>query len=143
MSFLNTEQVYSLSGISAGSGNIWLNAQPSFNQIRNSGGIVNIAGPVLVKSVLVLPASGRWTDASTSGVVLAVNHATSGQFAQLSGQELFRYDAASHSGLDNGNVTYVPPSVMGIDFIARSGVVTLNSGTHVYDIIVLYANAQA
>lgn len=143
MSFLNTEQTYSLSGIAAGSGNIWLNANPSFNQIRNSGGIVNIVAPILVKDILIVPASGQYTAASASGVVLAVNHATSGQFAQLSGQELFRFDGASHSGLGTGNLTAVPPSLNKLDFLARSGIVTLNSGTHVYDIIVLYANAQA
>lgn len=137
--FLNTEQVYSTSGVS----NVWIASNPAFNQIRNSGGIVNVGGPVIVRDIIVQPASGRWADASTSGVVLAVNHATSGMFAQLSGQELFRYDAGALSGLGTGNTTFVPDSPRGMNFIARSGIVTLNSGTHVYDIIVTYGSPQA
>lgn len=136
--FLNTEQVYSTSGAA----NSWLAANPSYSQIRNSGGIVVVSGTILVKDIIVQPASGRWADASTSGVVLAVNHATSGMFAQLSGEELFRYDATGQSGLGTGNTTFVPVTPHNIDFIARSGIVTLNSGTHVYDIIVLYAVPQ-
>ena len=136
--FQNTEQVYSTSGVS----NTWLAANPAFDQIRNSGGIVNVSGRLLIKDIIVQPASGRWADASTSGVVLAVNHATSGMFAQLSGQQLFRYDAGAQSGLATGNTTFVPGSPRGMNFIARSGIVTLNSGTHVYDIIVTYATPQ-
>ena len=138
-SFVNTEQVYSTSGVTG----TWLASQPAFNHIRNSGGIVNIAGPILVKSILVVPASGRYQEASVSGNVLAVTHGTSGMFAQLSGQELFRFDGGAHSGLGTGNNVAIPEAPgHGLDFIARSGLVTLNSGLHIYDIIVTYANTQ-
>lgn len=137
---LTTENTFDLSG---STGVTYLQPIIGSDQIRNSGGIVNIAGPVIVKNITVIPASGRWQDVSTSGVVLAVNHATSGQFAQLSGQELFRYDGAAHSGLANANHVFVPPVLPNIDFLARSGVVTLNSGTHVYDIIVTYIGRRA
>lgn len=134
MTFQNTEQVFSYSGVTG----IWLNPLPATTLVRNSGGIVNIAGPALIHSILVVPASGRYQDASSSGVVLAVQHATSGMFAQLSGQELFRYDGVSQSGLGTANQVATFGPLVGLDFLARSGVVTLNSGTHVYDIIVTY-----
>lgn len=130
----NTEFAYRYSGVTGD----WVQPRAGIDQIRNSGGIVNIAGPVIVHSILIAPASGRYDATSSSGVVLAVNHATSGQFAQLSGQELFRFDAGSHSGLGTGNLTATPPSLVGLNFLARSGVVTLNSGTHIFDIIVTY-----
>lgn len=130
---VTTENVYSFSGAT---GDEWLQPTVASDQIRNSGGIVNIAGPVIVRYIGVVPASGRSDTPSLSGVVLAVNHATSGMFAQLSGQELFRLDGAAHSGLGTANLTVRYDLYP--DFYARSGVVTLNSGTHTHDIIVTY-----
>ena len=138
MAFLNTEFTFSSSGVS----NLWLASNIAFNAIRNSGGIVNIAGPVIVKSIYVVPASGQGDAPSLSGVHIAVNHATSGMVFPLSGQGIFYFQSDAQSGLATGNLTPVPDGVFGIDFLARSGVATVNSGTHVFDLIVLTAAPQ-
>ena len=140
MSF-TTEQVFTYSGAAA-SGRTFFTAPYSDNLIRNSGGIVNITGPVLVRTIEFLPASGRYTDATLSGIVLSVIHSTSGMFTPLSGEVLFFEDLEAHSGLADGNVVHRPVSNV-TNHIARSGVTTLNSGTHIFDIIVRYTNFVA
>jgi hypothetical protein len=107
---------------------------PGTSGIRNSGGIVNIAGPVIVKDIYAIALSGNI--ASASGVRLSVNVGTSGAFSGA-GPLLFYADLTGQSGLAPGNVTFVPPWVL-VEQLALSGVVTVNSGTHLYDLIVTY-----
>lgn len=121
MSFFNTELFAATSGI------------------RNSGGIVNVAGPIFCKTIMVVPASGQSTAPSYSGAVLAVTHATSGMFAQLSGQELFRFDGGAHSGLGTGNLAAGRWDLLNVNTWCPSGIVTLNSGLHTLDLIVTFA----
>ncbi len=139
--FINTEQTYSISGVNA----VWVAADPVFSSVRNSGGIVSVAGPVMVKNIYLLYASGQSTAASESGLVITVNNATSGMAAVLSGADtLFNYAPGAQSGLVNG-LALVPMSTpLGpMDFICRSGLVTNNAGTHVFDLVVTYASRQA
>jgi hypothetical protein len=140
-SFLNTEQTYSNSGTAG----LWLTANTAFSSVRNSGGVVSVPGPVLVKSIYVVYASGQSTAPSESGMIITVNNAISGMAAVLSGADtLYNYAPGAQSGLVNG-LALVPLSTpLGpMDFLCRSGLVTNNAGTHVFDLIVTYSLKQA
>lgn len=141
MSFLNTEQTFSNSG-TAGT---WIARELYFSSVRNSGGIVNIAGPAIIGHIIPQTASGQGSAVSASGVQLRVLHATSGLIIQSSGLDtLYNFEGGTSSGLTTtGTTSFVPPTLMNLNFLARSGVVVYNNGTHLFDLVVTYAVKQA
>jgi hypothetical protein len=141
--FLNTEQVYSTSGASA----IWLAANPALTLSRNSGGMLNVAGPIIIKSIYATVVSG-FTGAGNSGALLVASHAVSGATSgggATVGQVLYYYYGGGVA-ISGGVQTAQPPVLTGLDFIARSGLSTYVSnsgGTNAYHLNVLYAASQA
>ena len=140
MSF-TTEQVFTYSGAAA-SGRTFFHGRFADNVTRNSGGIVNIAGPIIVRSIILSYHSGQGQAASLSGNVITVNAATSGMVDVLSGQSLYYFAPGAQSGLVDA-MSYLPRSLENVDYIARSGVATTNSGTRVLTLTIHYTNFVA
>lgn len=136
-----TEQTFTYSG-GATSGKTFFNAEFADNVTRNSGGIVNIAGPVIVRNIILSYHSGQGQAASLSGNVITVNAATSGMVDVLSGQSLFYYSPGAQSGLVDA-MSHLPDPLLGLNYLARSGVATTNSGTRVLTLTVHYTNYVA
>lgn len=140
--FQNTEQTYSISGISAN----FPAPNPSLAVSRNSGGLVNISGQVFVKAIYPTIASG-FTGAGNSGVILTAIHGSSGAAsggATSVGEVLYFYYGGGVA-ISGGVQTAQPPTLLGLDFFARSGISTFvgNSGfTNAYNLNVVYAFKQ-
>ena len=136
--FQNTEQTYSVSGISAN----FPAPNPSLAVSRNSGGMVNVSGSMMVKAIYIDRVSG-FTGASNSGCLIVIGHSASGLTSGggTAGSQdilLFHYGGSSGVSLD------VPP-ITNLDFFARSGLSTFvgNSGfTNAYTARVFYAYKQ-
>lgn len=140
--FLNTEQTYSTSGTSA----VWLASNPALTLSRNSGGMVNVAGPILIKAIYATPVSG-FTGAGNSGALLVAAHAVSGATSgggATTGEVLF-YFYGGGVAISGAVQTAQPATLTALDFLARSGLSTYVSnsgGTNAYHLNVLYAARQ-
>ena len=132
MSVSTTQQVFSTSGSTTN----FIQALPATNSIRNSGGQVVIAGPVIIKHIYPITLSG--SIASNSGVRLTVIAGNSGAVLITSGDVLYFADLTGQSGLGTGGVTVAPPPAYDVNFYAPSGVTTINSGTVSYALVVTY-----
>lgn len=104
--------------------------------LRNSGGVVNIPGPVVIKNIYAIALSG--SQATSSGIRLQVNTGVSGVFSGTGTTLLYFQDLTGVTQSGASTQTYVPPGVFGVEHLALSGVVTVNSGTHLYDLLVTY-----
>ena len=140
-SFLNTQQTFSTSGVS----NTWLASNIAWQVIRNSGGGVSVAGPVIVKSIYASTVSG-FTGAGTSGQILiacaAVSGSTSG--GNVAGDVLY-FHYGGGIAASGGALAAQPPTLIGLDFIAKSGVSTFvanSGGTNAYVLNVIYGSPQ-
>ena len=136
--FQNTEQTYSISGISAN----FPAPNPALAVSRNSGGQVNVSGQVFVKAIYATRVSG-FTAATNSGNILSVLHGSSGS-ASGGGTSAAQDVLFFHYGGSSGVSLDIQP-VTNINFFARSGISTYvsNSGnTAVYNLNVYYAYKQ-
>ena len=138
---LTTQQNFSTSGVS----NTWLTSNITWQTLRNSGGGVNVAGPVIVKAIYANTVSG-FTGAGTSGQILiacaAVSGSTSG--GNVAGDVLF-FHYGGGVAISGAVQTISPPVVTGLDFIAKSGLSTFvanSGGTNVYTLTVIYGSPQ-
>lgn len=139
--FQNSQQVFSTSGVS----NIWLDANISFQTLRSSGGLSNVAAPVMVKAIYATVVSG-FTGAGTSGQILiacdAISGATSG--GNIAGNVLY-FHYGGGVAISGGVQIQNPPVLVGLDYIVRSGlsVFTANSGgTNIWNLNVIYGSPQ-
>lgn len=107
--------------------------------------MLNVAGPLLIKSIYAQPVSG-FTGAGTSGQVLiacnSISGATSG--GNVAGDVLYFFYGGGVA-ISGAVVVPQPPVLNGLDFIARSGLSTFvanSGGTAAYTLQVVYAAAQ-
>lgn len=140
--FQNTQQTYSISGISAN----FPAPNPALAVSRNSGGLVNVSGQVFVKAIYATPVSG-FTGAGNSGQVLTAIHGSSGAASggATSVGEVLYYYYGGGVAISGAVQTFMPPTLLNIDFFARSGISTYVSnsgGTNAYNLNVLYAFKQ-
>ena len=139
--FLNTQQAYSTSGVN----NVWLAPNVSWQTNRNSGGMTNVAGPVIVKAIFATPVSG-FTGAGSSGALLIACHAVSGATSggNVAGDVLY-FHYGGGVAISGGVQTAQPQPLTGLDFIAKSGlsIFVANSGaTYAYALTVVYGSPQ-
>ena len=128
MTFQNTEQIISFSGVT---GTFMRNA---FDQVtKNSGGHVFIPGPVILNAVIPIAAAAPQT--TLSGTYLAVIHGVSGMQVLSSGDQIFYKNYGAHSG----TTEETPSALMGLATLCRSGLNVVVSGGGFY-LTVIYAS---